>query len=231
MPLIFISTSNIRPNTPVPTELSEFILPSQWNLLCLALSSAREDGLFWACCLETACCVLFLFPCIYLCHPCVSKGIENKRIEDNIKDLNIRVFNGQPVLSVNGDTVAVNTDLVSLGNSQNIYICRTNTADISPIHTTVASQATSTEPYNAQPAIPVAAATTGLASTADHNGYVEVVASPVSAQTVQNLRVRIPPGAGPGSVLTVAAPNGTTLSVVAPPGAYPGQEIIVKYWS
>eukprot|EP00597_Dinobryon_sp_UTEXLB2267_P000001 CAMPEP_0170057668 /NCGR_PEP_ID=MMETSP0019_2-20121128/579_1 /TAXON_ID=98059 /ORGANISM="Dinobryon sp., Strain UTEXLB2267" /LENGTH=85 /DNA_ID=CAMNT_0010262415 /DNA_START=363 /DNA_END=620 /DNA_ORIENTATION=+ len=55
-----------------------------------------------------------------------------------------------------------------------------------------------------------------------------VEASPVAVET-RSMYVVIPTNAGPGSVLTVVAPNGTKLSVVCPSNAAPGSQILVNY--
>ena len=61
---------------------------------------------------------------------------------------------------------------------------------------------------------PVMATVSGSTFTYENekNVYANVVASPVAVET-RSMYVVIPTNAGPGSVLTVVAPNGSTLSV------------------
>ena len=59
---------------------------------------------------------------------------------------------------------------------------------------------------------PMAAVHCPVSAQDDTASYVEVVASPVAVET-RSMYVVIPGNAGPGSVLTVVAPNGAKLTV------------------
>lgn len=65
----------------VPLELTNYILPSQWQQITNAVVTSFEEGTFWSCCCEISVCVLFFFPFVFLCHPCLSAVIIKGRIE------------------------------------------------------------------------------------------------------------------------------------------------------
>ena len=142
-----------------------------------------------------------------------------------MRELNAQLFQGQPVLSIIEGNVFINTDYILIGNHSNQYISRTFTNDSSTFN--VLNKDNNSISSTGSGNIPLATTVQGPSGYADQSNYIEVIASPVEA--VRNIVVTIPHGAGPGSILTVAAPNGTTISVVAPPGSYPGKEILVQY--
>ncbi len=81
---------------------------------------------------------------------------------------------------------------------EQVYFDRTNTGD-----------------YRSQNDIPVATtAVRGPAAYQDQSGYVAINPVVTAQPTiVRTMAVTVPPNAGPGSVLTVTAPNGNVLSV------------------
>jgi hypothetical protein len=166
--------------------------------------------------------------------------------------LNHQIFQGQPVLSLLDGNVYINSDYILMGSQQNQYMSRSDTYDSTSTSGTYNvlncehNKGRLDSVGTASSATPIAQATTvqGPDAYNDQSNYIEVVASPV--ETLRSIVVTIPPGAGPGSILTVAAPNGTTISVlqfscnslsihhynmqvVAPAGSYPGKEIMVQY--
>lgn len=52
---------------------------------------------------------------------------------------------------------------------------------------------------------------------------------PQSLPQRNQMRVTIPPGAGPGASIVVNTPVGTQVQVQIPPNAFPGNEIVVEY--
>ena len=80
-----------------------------------------------------------------------------------------------------------------------VYTMRSNPAVTSILHAKVDDP-------------PMAAVHCPVSAQDDTASYVEVVASPVAVET-RSMYVVIPGNAGPGSVLTVVAPNGAKLTV------------------
>lgn len=110
--------------------------------------------------------------------------------------LNQSMFNGSPVLTELDGNILINTDYIQL---ETVYIDRTNTGEY------MTGGKSSNSGVNPSP---IAQAV--LISPEAGEGYVNVsVANPVR----QSMMVTVPPNAGPGSVLTVSAPNGTVISV------------------
>lgn len=108
--------------------------------------------------------------------------------------------------------VYVNTDYIMMGSTQVQYINRSNTGDSSTFNAIMNKENFSIGSNSSVNSAPPVTATV-VGSHANQDNYVEVFASPVIEDTVRSIVVTIPAGAGPGSVLTVLAPNGTTISV------------------
>ena len=62
----------------VPLELNNLILPNQWHAITDSIYKVHADANFWICCCEVTVCLLFAFPCIFCCHPCVVDTILRK---------------------------------------------------------------------------------------------------------------------------------------------------------
>lgn len=80
MVVVAVKIPDIALGGSVPLELSSFLLPSQWNLIVTHIQDAHRDATFWSCCIEIAVCVLFVFPCVFLCHPCCSTAFTLENI-------------------------------------------------------------------------------------------------------------------------------------------------------
>ena len=114
------------------------------------------------------------------------------------------MFGGRPVLRELNGNVLFNTDLITL---ETVYIDRTNTGEYS----------------KSGELAQVAIITPNNINQPSDDGYV-AIASPVhrtgsnnaASEKKQTMVVTVPPNAGPGSVLTVSAPNGSVLSVRPP---------------
>jgi hypothetical protein len=108
------------------------------------------------------------------------------------------MFNNFPVMSLSEDSIMFN--LAYLSQAEPIYLDRTNTTEVG---------ATRMGDF------PIASAVVkGPQSHEDQSGYVSInpIVS-VQPSPVRTMIVRVPANAGPGSVLTVTAPNGNVLSV------------------
>lgn len=75
MVVVAVKITDIILGGGVPIELSSSILPSQWNVIVTSIQDAHRDANFWSCCCEVTICILFFFPCIFLCHPCCSAAM------------------------------------------------------------------------------------------------------------------------------------------------------------
>ncbi len=113
------------------------------------------------------------------------------------------------MLSLLDGNIFINTDYI-IGAQQTQYISRTLTSDSSS-YNLIHGQRDTNGSASSGGSIAVATVT-GPGTYHDQSTYVEVMAT-ASPSEVRTIVVTIPSGAGPGSILTVAAPNGTTISV------------------
>lgn len=118
------------------------------------------------------------------------------------KSLNATLFQGQPVLAYSSGILTVNTDYLAQAQVV-VFTTRSNPTVTNILHTKV-------EDASSHP--PMAAVHGPVSAYDSTASYVEVVASPVAVET-RSMYVVIPSNAGPGSVLTVVAPNGAKLTV------------------
>lgn len=138
----------------------------------------------------------------------------HRRTCRKINSLNILLFGGSPVLSELDGSILFNTDFIYVPTADAAYVDRTNTAEfvskLSLDNTSSRYPVSSVQPVraNAQPP----------GALGDQSNYVAVT-SPLATPTPSNgsskrmMAITVPPTAGPGSVLTVSAPDGTLISV------------------
>jgi hypothetical protein len=69
MPEVVISLFDA--NNAVPNSIREYINNYQWSLIHSTISQVESIAHGVACCCECSICILFAFPCIFLCHPCI----------------------------------------------------------------------------------------------------------------------------------------------------------------
>lgn len=106
-----------------------------------------------------------------------------------------------------------NTDFIYVPTAEAAYVDRTNTADLVSVKSTDGSlsRGNSTQPVR------VTAKPPGALGS-DQSDYI-AVSNPMSTSMTPNnsskrmMAITVPATAGPGSVLTVSAPDGTLLSV------------------
>lgn len=110
------------------------------------------------------------------------------------------MFGGRPVLRELNGNVLFNTEMIAVDT---IYVDRTNTGEYS----------------KSGEIAQVAIISLNNVQQPSNDGYV-AIASPLNhtgtnaiPEKKQTMVVTVPPNAGPGSVLTVSAPNGSVLSV------------------
>jgi hypothetical protein len=116
------------------------------------------------------------------------------------------MFGGRQVLRADGGNVIFNTDLITL---ETVYIDRTNTSDFShKSNLGIPSATVITQPHNDNYVAIVSPMNDGNTNNVNHHHHHHN-----SHSQKQTMIVTVPPNAGPGSVLTVSAPNGSVLSV------------------
>eukprot|EP01040_Poterioochromonas_malhamensis_P015453 gene15453-17294_t len=216
MVLVAVRLDDILNRGSTPIELVHYITPLQWNIITQEVQNAFTEANFWSCCCEITICVIFLFPFIFCCHPCNTALIMKPRLDSKLKQINATMFGGRPVLRELNGNVLFNTEMIAVDT---IYVDRTNTGEYS----------------KSGEIAQVAIISLNNVQQPSNDGYV-AIASPLNhtgtnaiPEKKQTMVVTVPPNAGPGSVLTVSAPNGSVLSVVVPQNSGPGRDIVVQY--
>eukprot|EP01031_Cornospumella_fuschlensis_P028116 gene28116-33949_t len=142
-----------------------------------------------------------------------------------VRTLNILLFGGSQVLSVVDDAILFNTDLIVV-TADAAYLDRTNTAELLPKNPSDSGGRLSRSTSRAKSA----AGTSGDNYVGMTDNPLSNTSTPTSSTGSKRLMaITVPDTAGPGSVLTVSAPDGTLLSVVVPHNAEPGANITVQY--
>eukprot|EP01039_Chlorochromonas_danica_P004145 gene4144-4550_t len=144
-------------------------------------------------------------------------------VHGKIMHLNSILFNDAPVLSEMDGCILFNTDLIYVPTAEAAYVDRTNTAEFV---TKVSGDNAGTRVASAQP---VRGSVANPDVSRDQSGYVSSPMLSSSTSGKRMMLITVPPTAGPGSVLTVSAPDGSLLSVVVPHTAAPGASITVQY--
>ncbi len=68
-------TEAIQRHSGVPSNLVDFLTAAQWNEINIAMAQSFEKGNMWGCGIELVICLICAFPCIFLCHPCISGAV------------------------------------------------------------------------------------------------------------------------------------------------------------
>lgn len=117
------------------------------------------------------------------------------------------MFGNQPVLSRRDDAIVFDTDHIQNANLQEVYVDRTNTSDFAYRKQPGASGNRATYVT----AVRVESGNNTSSATTDDQ-YIPI-ANPIPAGAQKVMMVKVPNNAGPGSVLSVTAPDGSTLTV------------------
>lgn len=138
-----------------------------------------------------------------------------------MRKLNDALFDGQPVLDLlDSEKLSVNTDFIYVGRTGNPPVKsqplgqkgRNKGGYENAPQSDYIESTTTYNALNANMSTPPQLQRT-LSTDKGNNGYIEIPTKTNSTPGTRKMIVTIPEGAGPGSVLTVLAPNGTALSV------------------
>jgi hypothetical protein len=158
-----------------------------------------SSGECMACAVEWGVCCITGFWCIFCCHACISQQFSINQVRGECNKINAMFFGGRPVFSP--------------GPSGCILV-----------NTDMMGQQIAMVPAPQFIPVPIGGPTMP--------GYQPIpTAQPVPAEGAapRSLSVVVPPGAEPGSLLTVTTPEGQSIQVSVPAGAYAGYEFKVQY--
>ena len=65
----------------LPIEVQGILTSDQWLQIYQSWRNSSHEGHIYACCVEIACCIIFSFPFIFLCHICFSAVISSTRLD------------------------------------------------------------------------------------------------------------------------------------------------------
>ena len=123
MTIVEVNMHALRGNSLVPPQLVELISQGHWNAISQCIQEAYSESEGVACFLEILCCLVFAFPCIFLCHPLFAGLAAREKVSSALIRLNIAYFNGQPVLSTTRrDIISIDTSLIYRNQSGFIAI-------------------------------------------------------------------------------------------------------------
>lgn len=204
MVLVRISLDNLKNNPSMPVELRNAgFNETAWSHLRTEMELADNDACCYACAVEWCVCLLLGFPCIFCCHPMVQQGFKTDKVKNKCIMINNAYFNGNPVVVIeSGEYIVVNLDYVQG-------------------HIQVAEPSYNPVAGGGGRGIPIA--------TAAYIDTDKIEQVKPAQQEVNTMKVVIPEGCSAGSVLIVAAPNGTQVQVVVPEGVFGGNEITIEY--
>ena len=186
--IVEVSLQSVLGSSHVPPQLVGYISQGHWNAISQSIQEANRESHGMACAGEILCCLVFAFPCIFLCHPCFVELASKERIPSVLTRLNIAYFNGQPVLSTTRhDIISIDTSRIHL--SQSVIVVTDGGIPNPAVQYNVQQQ---------QPVIYTSQPVYGVPQ--DNNKGTAAV--PVAQQVVQQ------------SEFLVVVPNGTILSLV-----------------
>jgi len=236
MPVIVIPHRVVSQGAPVP-ELNGFMDARLWSMFCADIRNVVGQGDCIACAIEWGVCCVTGIWCIFFCHPCIAGCINGDRVRQECNKFNAQHYGGRPVFSAGpNSSIMVNTDMMG----QSIALVPVPTQLVYPggqpqmaypgSPPQMAYPGGQPQPYPAYP--PVAQASLSPVG-ATMPGYQSVpTAQPISPMPPGGphvMNVVVPAGVVPGSMLTVATPDGQTIQVTVPDGIVAGQEFKVQY--
>ena len=207
MPYVTVLPDELRnPNSP-PSSLVAYLDQAQWQ----AIYKAHDDSLQEVAC--ASCCMIAL-TCAWCCPDSVRFGLMmGQGLPGRLRTLNRDFFWDKPVVQARNEHIVVQTDYV-LEFQRGIQMAPAHD-DFTPVVAAMPMPSNAFQPHQAgppaqqyQPAVPV---------------YEPVQAVP------RKMDVIVPPGAPPGSVLSVQDANGQIVQVTVPPGVTAGMKLEFEY--
>jgi hypothetical protein len=218
MVLLTIKTSEFFHSTHnTPAEFRDWLPDHLWTKLSGLVHDSFREANCLACAIEWCICLLFLFPCIFLCHPCLAE-LFMSNLQSKCRQFNTVHFNGRPVVISSGrNELLVNTDLIN--DRYSVVVAE---AFYSPIvienmanpHQQVQvvtienQQPTTTTATTTMSPLMVQATSLGAAGDDSSNSSSQGSYEPPQTYAPSQMSVIIPENCGPGSILEVQAPNG-----------------------
>jgi hypothetical protein len=76
MPVFILQKSDLS-TAVVPPVLHDYLSFNTWHVICQKLNKVETQAHGFVFMMECIICVIFLFPCIFLCHPCTFQLLES----------------------------------------------------------------------------------------------------------------------------------------------------------
>jgi hypothetical protein len=218
MVVVAMNMNDLYIGTPLPPQLADFIQPHIWQQLCDSVRDCHREANCMACVAEWTICILFMFPCIFLCHPCCADLFTD--LQKKMRHLNAIHYQGRHVFQAHGRSeILIDTSLIPGFVAQ---------AYTPPIQVYSASENAYTVYETPQMATAVNAPTnTDVIALEVKDQDFNITHSPQHA--LNTMQVTIPLNCPAGTELNVQAPSGDTIKVTIPEGLSPGQTITVNY--
>lgn len=250
MPVVIITQGQLS-QVAVPPQLANYLSSSHWNVIRSGVSNAINSAMSASCAAEWGICCFFLFPCVFLCHPCIYRSLLETQLQTEVGRINGVLFRNERVVSVIADSIAINTDLLLPLNSTTIihqHVVYNTVPGTSGMVSPVMMQASPPPPVASSQPVMVTAVPINESQPVSYNEKTTTVSNPAYQNTVyaapvpqqqlqqnvvtnlpRTMNVTLPQGVQPGQVLVVATPNGSMVQLTVQPHHRPGQTVLVSY--
>lgn len=203
MPYITVTQDELRnPNNP-PHNLASYLDQTQWQ----AIYKVYDDSVQEVAC--SSCCIIAV-TCAWCC--CCQDSVRfgmmmGQGLPGRLRNLNRDFFWDKPVVQARNEHIVVQTDYFQIQ-----LVAQAHEGFIPPVVTAVPMPADSFQPHHGSPPAHFQPA---------------VVYEPAPAP--RKMDVVVPPGAPPGSVLSVQDASGQIVQVTVPPGVTAGMKLEFEY--
>lgn len=110
--IILIPYNTTLQTNMAPEGLLNIIDNEKWNMIATSINKSVSEGTCLTFATELGICVCTGFFCIFGCHICINNMIIQNRLNDCLNRLNSTVFYSQNVLCIQGNSIAINTDVI-----------------------------------------------------------------------------------------------------------------------